>query len=154
MKLASKKVEITLSSQPKILKRSLSRISEIVLIAGIFLFILANCVDRPRDNPLDPQNPKTHGKLIGFKLASRERQIFLSWERLDLKDLVGINIYRKQQGDSGFVKLEQSPISGREFVDTDVEYGIEYNYRLTAEVDGYESPPSEEKSIIPGPTYT
>lgn len=155
MKLFSEKKDITPSSNHKNFYRPfLGRICAKALFVAISLLILSNCVDRPRDNPLDPQNPKTNGRPIGFKLASREQQIFLSWEGLDIKDLDGMNIYRKKQGDSIFAKLEASPVSGREFIDTDVEYGNELTYRITAKVGEYESPSSEEKSIIPGPTYT
>lgn len=124
------------------------------LVFVVSLLIVAGCVDRPRDNPLDPQNPKTHGKPTGMRLASREHQVTISWDRLNILDLIGMNIYRLAPRDSVFVKLNSAPIPGREFVDRDVEYGLEYTYRITAETKGYESPESDATSIIPGPTYT
>ena len=124
------------------------------LVIILSLLILGGCVDRPRDNPLDPQNPKTLGKPTGMRLSCEERQVKISWDRLDIDGLAGINIRRLAEGDSGFEKINDTPIPGREFEDRNVEYGVEYTYKITAVTEGYESPDSEPKAIVPGPTYT
>jgi hypothetical protein len=123
-------------------------------VVMIFMITGIGCVDRPRDNPLDPQNPRTHGKPTALKLSCKEQQVFISWDQLDIRDLMGMNIYRKGGEDTIFKMINNTPIPGLEFIDEDVVYGLEYEYQITAETQKYESIESESKTIIPGPTYT
>lgn len=125
------------------------------MVSGLFLVLgLVVCADRARINPLDPRNPQTGGKPTGFRLYSIEDSVFLSWDRLDLQDLTGYQIYRRSEAETSFRKFAFVAEDENEFVDTSVDFGEEYAYRITAVGGTYESAPSETLAIVPGPTFT
>jgi hypothetical protein len=118
------------------------------------LIVGYSCSERERNNPLDPNNPKTGGVLTGLNAFSQERQVYLQWNSIGLKDVNAINVYRKASDDSNFVLLGQVPSGTVDYTDKRVEYGKKYDYCITVQVGDYESPFSETASVTPGPTYT
>ncbi|MBN1996978.1 hypothetical protein JW935_05455 [candidate division KSB1 bacterium] len=103
---------------------------------------------------MDPDNPGTHGRLSGFTVYSEVKQAVLGWDFINLKGLNAFYIYRRENGDSSFVRIAQVPPSVFSFKDNDVNYNVEYEYYITAKAGDYESPPSAIKRTTPGPTYT
>ena len=114
---------------------------------------LNSCSDRDRNNPLDPKNPKTKGSLVGLQVLAQERDVNLSWQPISLEGIEAINVYRKSSLDSEFVLIGQAKPGMTTYYDNRVEYGIEYLYRISARAGNYESAPSKEVAITPGPTY-
>ena len=119
-----------------------------------FLLLFNACSDRKRTNPLDPQNPETKGKPVGLYIYAEEHRVTLGWKPLSLKGITAINVYKRSQADSEFVRVDQVDPQYNEYMDYSVEYGVKYQYYITVSAGNYESPPSKILSITPGPTYT
>jgi hypothetical protein len=118
------------------------------------LLLLAGCSDRPRDNPLDPENSKTAGRPTGVTAISILDTINVRWDALRLRDLTGFNVYRQRAGEADFSLLANLGPQQNRFVDATVRYGVAHSYRVTARVNDFESPPSASATIVPGPTLT
>jgi hypothetical protein len=118
------------------------------------VFIIYSCTDRSRNNPLDPQNPNTHGQISHVRIYSQEHDVFIHWDKLEMIDLQFIRIYRKAESDSEYKLIGNTSATSNYYVDSTALYGLKYNYYVTAQVQGYESPPSAHVTITPGPTYT
>ncbi|MFQ5824236.1 MAG: hypothetical protein ACE5JB_09295 [bacterium] len=125
------------------------------MIIGILysISILGACVDRDRINPIDPQNPDTHGKLPGVKIFSVKDTVFLSWDLINLKDINGYRIYRKSNLETNFMPIALVPSTVNTFKDTNVNFGVEYSYQVSAVGPTFESERSDEITIRPGPTF-
>jgi hypothetical protein len=122
----------------------------ILSFAVLFMF----CTDRDRNNPLDPKNPSTHGRMSHVRIYSQEHKVVILWEKLEIRGLQAIQVYRKADTDSNFKFIGSTSGSSYYYVDSTAIYGMKYEYYVTALVDGYDSPPSEYVTITPGPTYT
>lgn len=74
-------------------------------------------------------------------------QVRLRWEASGSRDVVGYHLYRKRpEGD--FLRITQTPVSGREYLDTGVATGQTLTYRLTAvDNQGNEGQPGEEVTV-------
>jgi hypothetical protein len=114
---------------------------------------LLSCSERERNNPLDPQNPKTKGRLVGLKAVAKEKAVSLSWDAVSLGGIDHVNIYRKTAADSEFVLFYKIPPTAHSYMDS-VTYGLVYQYRISATIDDYETPFSLAVTVEPGPTYT
>lgn len=69
----------------------------------------------------------------GLRAASGADAIFLQWEPVTAISLAGYNVYRDTVADGAYATtLNAEPIVGTSFVDTSVERGITYHYRVTA----------------------
>ena len=121
----------------------------LILFLGL-LFL--SCSDRERNNPLDPQNSVTKGRISGISISSRERSIYLSWQPLAIANVDSILVYR-QNVDGYFNHYKSLQKNSSSFVEANTQYGQSYTYYVTAKVGDYESPPSDKVSIVPGPTY-
>lgn len=117
------------------------------------MFSLAACADRERANPLDPQNPDTLGKPTGLRVLSSRDTVFLRWDRLNLNDIAGIQLYRKTNIEPEFSPLVLIQPEKNNFEDTNIEFGIEYMYQISAVGDNFESQRSDEVRVEPGPTF-
>lgn len=118
------------------------------------IFLLAGCSDRQRVNPLDPENPETGGRPTGLSVVSILDTIAVRWDALRLRDLSGFSLYRKRANESDFSPLADLGPRQNQFLDTAARYGVAHSYRLTARVNGFESPPSDIATVTPGPTLT
>jgi len=128
------------------------RLHEIRITLGtVLICLIMACSERDRDNPLDPHNVDTGGRPTGLRAVSMERSVHLEWTPLNLRDLTGIDIYRCA-GDGEFTRFDST--AAGTYIDQKVEYGIRYQYYITARSAAYESPPSEVVATTPGPTFT
>ncbi len=112
------------------------------------------CTERERNNPLDPDNQTTRGKMTGLSVYSDAEKAVLSWHYLNLEGLSAFNIYRRVTGDSIFRHIAQVAPAVFNYRDTNVRLNVEYEYYITATAGDYESPPSAVRRTTPGPTYT
>jgi len=116
--------------------------------------LITACSDRPRLNPLDPQNPNTLGKPTGLSVLSVRDTVALQWDRLDLRDLNGIRIFRQVEGQTGFSLIALVSPSVNSFRDLGVTFGLLHEYRISAVAEDFESPPSDAVTITPGPAFS
>lgn len=123
----------------------------LVLLLGLFFF---SCADRDRNNPLDPLNPVTQGRVTGLVALGLEKKVELSWNALPVSDLTAYLVYRRcGDADSAqFTEIGRTGVST--FADTTVVDGADYCYYVTAQAGDYESPASEQRRCTPGPTFT
>lgn len=71
----------------------------------------------------------TTGALAMLLQASGgANKVELSWAQNDYETLAGYNLYRSTKADSGFTKLNDTIITGTEYVDTAVQPGVTYYY--------------------------
>ena len=120
-------------------------------LSGLIL-LLSHCADRQRLNPLDPQNPDTHGKITGMKIYSEFNRITLTWHGVNVTGLKGYHIYRKTATQDSFVHIQSVTPSKRTFTDYNVTYFKPYCYRVSAFSANFESQLSDSVQIIPGPS--
>lgn len=109
------------------------------------------CADRERKNPLDPQNIDTKGKPVGLEIISFGPKNILSWDAVKLDGLLGIKILRKSTIDSIFQEIALVTDKSS-FEDKSVDYGVTYSYKIQIITESFQSPPSDEVSITPGPS--
>jgi predicted small lipoprotein YifL len=76
--------------------------------------------------------------------------ISLRWEGSPEPDVLGYNIYRKEEGEINYRRLNPEPLKGTIFLDTEVKRDKQYSYAISA-VDNSsrrnESPLSEEVKV-------
>jgi len=131
---------------------AINELSRILPLLLVFLFI--GCVDRDRSNPLDPKNPNTLGKPSGLQVVSRADSVFLTWDRLGLSDITGIQLYRKTESENEFVPFALLPADVTSFTDVPVAFGIEHSYQISAKGNEFESLRSDVVLVEPGPTFS
>ena len=95
--------------------------------------------EQESDERENPENSDTHGKPTGLKIFSEFDKISLTWNKIGLKGLTGINIYRKVSGESGYSVIHQTPADSNQFIDDHVDYDLVYKYLITAVSPGFES---------------
>lgn len=122
------------------------------LIFILIPFWYFSCVERDRSNPLDPKNPDTEGKPKGLKIYSELDKVFLSWKPVELSDIVGYQIYRREALDEDFIPIHMTTEDSTSYVDQNIQFEKKYIYRITVFGEDFESAPSDSVSIIPGPT--
>lgn len=71
-----------------------------------------------------------------------------------MKDFTGMRLERKPESERNFTELALVPPDVGRFEDLNVVFGVEYAYRITAVGGDFESVPSDEVSIEPGPTFS
>lgn len=123
--------------------------------ALIFLFTLigARCDYRSRSNPLDPENEITRGKPTGLSAISAMDSVWLSWPDMNFPNLDQYVIYRADSSPASVAQVGSVPATNRTFLDTGLIYNKTYTYRISAQVDDFESQRSDPVSITPGPTF-
>jgi DNA-binding beta-propeller fold protein YncE len=129
----------------------LKTLVKIIFLTFIFCF-LSHCTDRKRLNPIDPQNPETGGRLRGLRIYSEQDRVVIQWKQLQLKDIQGFRIYRKQDSDLPFNPIHLAPPDSNQFIDYGLVYNKKYDYFVTILGGDFETPGSDTVSIIPGPT--
>jgi DNA-binding beta-propeller fold protein YncE len=104
-----------------------------VTLALAFAFVAAGCSDRPRSNPLDPENPDTGGGPTAFVALAENGQVELRWNRAPSRaDLLGFLLERRRVGPNAFTRIGGilSPEAMGTF-DATVTNDLEYEYRLS-----------------------
>jgi hypothetical protein len=129
------------------------RLYDFLLCCAAVIQIFA-CADRQRLNPLDPQNPNTLGQPTGLSVVSLRDTVTLRWDQLALRDLDGVRVYRRREGESRFSPIAIAPASANSFRDLGVTFGLPYFYRIAAVAADFESPLSDSVQITPGPAFS
>ncbi|MGH7453697.1 MAG: hypothetical protein ACRENG_20275 [bacterium] len=125
-----------------------------VVLCCSFIILLAGCSDRARLNPLDPKNPNTQGRPTGLNVISMSDTVVLRWDRIDLRDFSGFQIYRQLQGETSFSPIAQTPPGIFSYRDVPVKFDTMRSYRISALAPNFESPQSDAVTITPGPTFS
>jgi len=98
--------------------------------------------------PVDLVPPSVPQGLTAFWI---DRGISLRWEGSPEVDVFGYNIYRREEGEANYRRLNPEPIKETILLDTDVKHDKEYSYAISA-VDSSsrrnESPLSEEVKVV------
>ncbi len=96
------------------------------LILGTF-----GCVDTPvepiADNPIDANSPETGGDPYNLQVEIADGGVRLTWQAVNVNDLVGYNIYRKDNN-SAFSRLQQVSSSALTYTDLTIQNGLRYEY--------------------------
>ncbi len=123
------------------------------ILVFVSLSLLFGCADRERSNPLDPANPDTGGKPADLSVSASRDTVRLRWQRIQLGDVTGIQVHRRTGSDTEFAPLVLVPPSENQFTDTDVTFGVDYAYQISAIGIDFESSRSEAVQVEPGPTF-
>ncbi len=119
----------------------------LILLTGL---MTVACSDRERANPLDPDNPITHGAPTGFRAVANRDTTNLSWDPVEVNGLDGYLIYRSVGGDSlGFYDTVSA--ASTRFQDLNLTYDTTYAYAVQAVTEWGESHLSPPDTLIPGP---
>jgi len=117
----------------------------ILLIGLVF-----SCSDRERLNPLDPNNPNTHGKPTGFRAETNRDTIRLYWDNPALDDLSGFHIYFGN-GDSDLKLLDSTHKAQTSYMKTGLRYDTPFHFALKTKTIFGESRLSDPLSVVLGP---
>ena len=110
-----------------------------------FTLLLMHC-DTPVDQA-DLTPPGAPANLAYDANLSGDGQIYLTWEAPGDEDVSAYTIYRAS-GNSDFQEVTTVDVTN--YLDTNLDYTIEYSYKVTAEDDsGNESPFSNTVSLMP-----
>ncbi|MFC1569839.1 hypothetical protein ACFL4L_06355 [bacterium] len=114
------------------------------------IVLLYGCTGRNRNNPLDPQNPETEGKVQGLDIVSEYNRVSLKWKSLSSDYAVHYQIYRKQIEQIEYQHIGLTGVPS--FQDSGLILGAPVHYRVSALTGTqYESPLSDSVTITPGP---
>ena len=125
---------------------------KIIVLSSIL--VILSCSDRERNNPLDPKNPETSGRIENFSVLSFGKSVKLGWSYLDFRGIDSISVYRLIAPGTIFTQISTVQPGQNSFTDYNVEYGTSYDYYITAHIKDYETPPTDTLDIEPGPTYS
>lgn len=124
------------------------------LLAGLCVAWLAfACTERARDNPLDPRNPDTRGRLPAPTLLSFADTVVVRWNRIDIANLAGYRIYRRLENESSYGLIAEVAPPATQYTETGVEFEVSRYYRITARTADFETPLSDSSRIRPGPSF-
>jgi DNA-binding beta-propeller fold protein YncE len=137
-----------------LIKSWFAAVASFLVLCSSLVTLFSGCSDRPRLNPLDPKNPNTLGRPTGLNVISMRDTVMLRWDRLDLRDLSGFQIYRQLQGDPGFSPIAQTPPGIYSYRDVRAKFDTMHSYRISALAPDFESPLSNAVTITPGPTFS
>ncbi len=124
-----------------------------IILIVLCTILSIHCSDRERNNPLDPANPDTRGRPTGFTVYSQENEVVLFWDPIAAGDLGGYKLYKSRAG-AAYREIAAVGPQVTRYNDLVDEYGVLYEYKMSAVAGAYESRFSESKAVTPGPTYT
>jgi DNA-binding beta-propeller fold protein YncE len=114
---------------------SVSRLASpaVALVLAACAVAGAGCEARPRDNPLDPQNPMTGGGPIGFRALGGSDGVTLMWSPAPARaDLIGFKLERRRSGPDDFEPLGPIlPLQSTGTLDATAVTDLDYDYRLS-----------------------
>ncbi len=122
------------------------------VILLVSLAFLTSCADREHANPLDPLNPKTHGRPPRPSAVSDHHKVILSWPAANLNPVTGFAVYRRADS-SKAEKIATLPAGRTGFVDSNTVYGTRYSYAYSILSGDFESLRSPAEAITPGPSF-
>jgi predicted small lipoprotein YifL len=101
-----------------------------------------------------PQKTTPPSPPTGIVATIQKQGVELRWEENPEPDILGYNVYRRQEGETEFIKLNPQPVTAPFFLDESAKSGKTYIYRLKA-VDSSpshnESEFSKEIEVFPEP---
>ncbi len=119
------------------------------LVLAILPFFLQSCTTRERDNPFEAGSKND---LLTFTLKPFEARVELDWQfNRTLEDFSGFRVYRGIDSPDSISFYAQVDASARQFIDTAVQQGQRYFYRVTVLGSDVESPPSVTRETLLGP---
>lgn len=119
-------------------------------LAAVALASLAACEDRPRTNPLDPENSQTGGDLPGITALAGNASVEIRWQRLTQSGVLGYRVLRARVGESPqYLRPNPYPSTTSGDQDTSVVNGTTYVYRLIAYFSSGDSAVSPVDSATP-----
>ena len=118
-------------------------------------FIIFGCGKDPDDpildNPFDPKNPKTNGEPYHLQVAVGDKNVVnLKWNQID--KVKKFSVYRSTSLDNEYKMIGIS--TSTEYVDSNIDANVTYNYKIRAYWNGTEASPSGIVSIMPLIIYT
>jgi formylglycine-generating enzyme required for sulfatase activity len=121
----------------------------------LLAFIIFGCGKEPDDpvfdNPFDPQNPKTNGEPYHLQVAVGNKNVVnLKWNQID--NVKKFSVYRSSSLDNEYKVIGIS--TSTEYVDSNIDANVTYNYKIRAYWNGTEASPSGIVSIMPLIIYT
>ena len=130
--------------------RHVFRASVRVALAAAALASLAACEDRPRSNPLDPENSETGGDLPGIVALAGDTSVEIRWQRLTQTGVLGYRVLRSRVGENPeYLRPNPYPSTTSGDQDTSVVNGTTYVYRLVAYFTSGDSAVSPVDSATP-----
>lgn len=93
--------------------------------------------------PLDTIPPAAPSGLVGVYLG---KAVNLHWNQTQVSDFAGFNVYRSEQKDGEFVRLNSAPILNATYEDATAQEKKRYYYRVTTIDD--ETPPNESQPAV------
>ncbi len=106
------------------------------LISTLILLLTFNCDKKPSepeyDNPFDNQNPNSNGDPFQLTAVMASGGITLSWTIPHVSGLVGFMIYRSESEQNGYNPIQSLDRTKNTFLDTNIENGHSYWYRISA----------------------
>jgi len=101
-----------------------------------------------------PQKKTPPSPPTGIEVTMQKQGVELRWEENPEPDILGYDVYRRQEGETEFIKMNPQPVTAPFYLDDSVSPGKSYVYRLRA-VDSSpsrnESEFSKEIEVVPEP---
>lgn len=119
----------------------------------VFTAFFFSCNQRPRTNPLDPENRETNGIPPKPRVVSFLDTVIVQWPPFPFVDISAIRVYRKLQNETAYRPVADIDPEQNEYRETGARYEETRWYRLSVVSGDYETPLSEPVSITPGPSF-
>lgn len=106
----------------------------LLLLAWVLGGVLGGCTERQHRNPLDPLSRNPERVLEPLAAIAGNGEVVLRWNFSHFDDIHGYQLYRRS-GTDNFKLITPLTPGTSEFVDTDVQNGISYDYQLALQVE-------------------
>jgi hypothetical protein len=106
-----------------------------LLVVCILSWGLNGCTERQHRNPLDPLRSNPEDVLEPLAVMAGNGEVVLRWDFSHFDDISGYQLYRRV-GSETFKLVAPLAPEILEFVDSDVENGTTYDYRLALQIQG------------------
>lgn len=98
----------------------------LTILFSVLVWVMSGCTTRDHANPLDPQNPNTHGQPRWLEALADNHAVDLSWEVDYFQDVEEVRLL-DVSGDS---VLWRGSTGANVFRDDGIANGVERSYRL------------------------